>query len=237
MVMSCVCLLILMLPMLVVALLVRVKLGSPVLFKQQRTGLHGQLFTIIKFRTMAVAQVEDEADAHRIDRFGALLRKLSLDELPQLWNVLKGELSFVGPRPLLPEYLPLYSAEQARRHEVKPGITGWAQVNGRNALSWPEKFVLDVYYVDHCQFGFDLQILLKTLIKVFCTQQVNQPGSVSADKFTGNDVDLTLNNNRSPSLTPLGRGPHAHDLDAQRQCPSDRGEGIVNANKQDALYE
>lgn len=152
-----------------VALAVGASMGRPVLFRQRRPGLHGRPFTMYKFRTM-----RDAVDAEgnplpneaRVTRFGSFLRSTSLDELPELWNVLKGDMSLVGPRPLLMEYLPLYTPEQARRHEVRPGITGWAQVNGRNAVSWEEKFRLDVWYVDHRSFLLDLRILLLTLAKV-----------------------------------------------------------------------
>ncbi len=152
--------------LLVVALLVRVKLGSPVLFRQQRPGRDGKLFTIYKFRTMRDARdtagdVDAVAtDAERLTPFGRILRSTSLDELPELWNVLLGEMSFVGPRPLLTEYLDRYNETQARRHEVRPGITGWAQVNGRNAVSWQERFEMDVWYVDHRSFALDARILL-----------------------------------------------------------------------------
>ena len=171
-----------------VALLVQVSLGSPVLFRQVRPGLHGQPFEIYKFRTMTDrrdAGGEPFPDADRLTSFGRLLRRTSLDELPQLFNVLKGDLSFVGPRPLLMEYLPLYSAEQARRHEVRPGITGWAQVNGRNALSWEERFRLDVWYVDHRSFRLDMKILWLTLLRVIHPEGVNQPGHATMDKFRG----------------------------------------------------
>jgi sugar transferase EpsL len=171
-----------------VALIVRVWLGSPVLFRQLRPGLHGRPFEIYKFRTMTDqldTAGEQLPDADRLTPFGRLLRRSSLDELPQLFNVLKGDLSFVGPRPLLMEYLPLYSAEQARRHEVRPGITGWAQVNGRNALSWEERFRLDVWYVDHRSFWLDMKILWLTLLRVVRPEGVNQPGHATMDKFRG----------------------------------------------------
>lgn len=175
---------------LLTALFVRIKLGSPVLFKQQRPGLHARPFYVIKFRTMT-DQTDSEGrllpDEVRLTPFGKLLRNLSLDELPQLFNVLKGDLSLVGPRPLLMEYLPHYTPEQARRHEVKPGITGWAQVNGRNAISWDEKFKLDVWYVDNQSFWLDLKILWMTVIKVFKREGISQEGQASAEKFQGND--------------------------------------------------
>ena len=171
--------------MLVVALLIRARLGAPILFRQQRPGLGGRSFLLYKFRTMR----EGEAlpDAERLTPLGAALRRASLDELPQLFNVLRGEMSLVGPRPLLMEYLPLYSARQARRHEVLPGITGWAQVNGRNATSWPERFELDVWYVEHRSFGLDLKILWLTLARVFSGADVSQPGQATMEKFRGND--------------------------------------------------
>lgn len=173
---------------LVAAVLIRINLGAPVLFRQQRPGMQGKPFFVYKFRTMT-----DERDATgnllpdtvRLTPFGALLRKLSIDELPQLFNVLRGELSLVGPRPLLMEYLPLYTPEQARRHDVKPGITGWAQVNGRNALSWEEKFALDVWYVDNRSFFLDLKILGLTLVKVFKRDGINQEGQATMERFLG----------------------------------------------------
>ncbi|WP_317969404.1 sugar transferase [Paenibacillus sp. CCS19] len=172
----------------IVALLVRLKLGSPVLFKQQRPGMHGKPFMMHKFRSMT-----DETDAAgqllpdevRLTPFGKLLRKLSLDELPQLLNVIRGEMSLVGPRPLLMEYLSLYTEEQARRHDVRPGITGWAQVNGRNALSWEEKFKLDVMYVDRQSLGFDLRILVMTAAKVLKREGIAQPGKATMSRFSG----------------------------------------------------
>ncbi|MGX1982298.1 sugar transferase EpsL [Thermolongibacillus altinsuensis] len=173
---------------LVTAVLVRIKLGSPVIFKQQRPGLHGKPFYLYKFRTMTDERDENGEllpDHMRLTPFGQFLRKFSLDELPQLFNVLKGDLSLVGPRPLLMEYLELYTPEQARRHEVKPGITGWAQVNGRNAISWEEKFKLDVWYVDNRSFWLDLKILFLTVIKVFKSEGINQAGHVTMEKFTG----------------------------------------------------
>jgi lipopolysaccharide/colanic/teichoic acid biosynthesis glycosyltransferase len=163
-------------------------LGRPVLFRQERPGLGGEPFTIYKFRTMT-----DERDDHgnllpdadRLTAFGNFLRSTSLDELPELFNVLKGDMSLVGPRPLLMEYLPRYTTEQMRRHEVRPGITGWAQVNGRNALTWEQKFELDVWYVDHCNLWLDIKILVLTLIKVFQREGISQPGRATVDYFTG----------------------------------------------------
>lgn len=183
-------LLLLALPLLLLALLVRRKLGSPVLFRQVRPGLHGQPFEMVKFRTMTDARGADGAllpDAVRLTPFGRFLRASSLDELPELWNVLKGEMSLVGPRPLLMEYVPLYSAEQYRRHEVRPGVTGWAQVNGRNAISWEEKFALDVWYVEHQSFGLDVKILLLTVKKVFIKDGISAAGQATMSKFTGSE--------------------------------------------------
>ena len=171
-----------------VALCVRLWLGSPVLFRQQRPGLQGHPFTLLKFRTMTDARDNSGAmlpDSVRLTAFGRWLRRSSLDELPELMNVVRGEMSLVGPRPLLMEYLPLYSAEQARRHNVRPGITGWAQVNGRNFLSWEEKFALDVWYVDHRSLALDLKILRKTLAKVFAAEGIAQTGSATAERFKG----------------------------------------------------
>ena len=155
--------------LLVVFILVRARLGKPALFRQERPGLHGRPFTMVKFRTMLDArdaQGNPLPDSARLTRFGRLLRATSLDELPELWNVLKGDMSLVGPRPLLTEYLVLYSPEQARRHETRPGVTGWAQINGRNALSWEEKFRLDVWYVDNRSLWLDMKILFLTVKKV-----------------------------------------------------------------------
>lgn len=175
--------------LLLLAWLIRRKLGTPVLFCQMRPGRHGKLFAMYKFRTMRDAADENGKplpDAERLTPFGRKLRAASLDELPELWNVLKGDMSLVGPRPLLPEYLPLYNAEQSRRHEVRPGITGWAQVNGRNAISWPEKFRLDVWYVDRRSFWLDIKILLLTVKKVFARDGINSEGEATAAKFEGN---------------------------------------------------
>lgn len=177
--------------LLIIALIGRQKLGSPVLFRQARPGLHGKPFKMYKFRTMI--DERDAAgnmlpDAKRLQRFGKFLRSTSLDELPELINVLKGEMSLVGPRPLLMEYLERYTAEQARRHEVRPGITGWAQVNGRNAISWEEKFKLDVWYVDNRSLLLDFKILWMTLGKVFKREGISQYGQVTAEKFMGSDA-------------------------------------------------
>jgi sugar transferase EpsL len=176
--------------MAVVAVLVRIKLGSPVLFGQKRPGYKTQLFTIYKFRTMLDAR--DAAgnllpDAARLPHFGKVLRSTSLDELPELWNVLKGEMSWVGPRPLLIAYLDRYSPEQNRRHDVLPGVTGWAQVNGRNAISWPEKFKLDVWYVDHWSFWLDIKILFMTFWKVIKREAITAPGEATSGEFMGNE--------------------------------------------------
>jgi lipopolysaccharide/colanic/teichoic acid biosynthesis glycosyltransferase len=181
-------LLVLALPLLVLSGLIRYKLGSPVLFRQERPGLHGQPFQMVKFRTMTNECGADGAllpDAHRLTSFGLLLRASSLDELPELWNVLKGEMSLVGPRPLLMEYLPLYTPEQARRQEVLPGITGWAQVNGRNAISWEDKFALDVWYVNHRSLGLDVRILWMTVKKVLLRDGIALVGEATTIKFKG----------------------------------------------------
>lgn len=169
---------------------IRRKLGSPVLFRQVRPGLNGKPFEMIKFRTMRDAI--DAAgnplpDSDRMTPFGSFLRSSSLDELPELWNVLKGDMSLVGPRPLLMDYLPLYSPEQYRRHEARPGVTGWAQINGRNALSWEEKFELDVWYVDNQSFWLDVKILLLTVKKVFVREGISADGEATMSKFTGSE--------------------------------------------------
>lgn len=172
----------------VLILLIRRKLGSPVFFTQTRPGLHGKPFRMIKFRTMTDARDADGnllPDSVRLTAFGRFLRSTSLDELPELWNVFKGDMSLVGPRPLLMEYLPRYSSEQARRHQVRPGITGWAQINGRNAISWEEKFKLDVWYVDNRSFWLDLKILLLTIKKVFVREGISAKGEATMQKFTG----------------------------------------------------
>ena len=172
----------------IVAWKIRRKLGSPVLFRQVRPGLNGKPFEMIKFRTMrdAVdAAGKPLPDSERMTPFGSFLRSSSLDELPELWNVLKGEMSLVGPRPLLMEYLPLYSPEQYRRHEVRPGVTGWAQINGRNALSWDEKFKLDVWYVDNRSFSLDLKIIFLTIKKVVVRDGISADGEATMAKFTG----------------------------------------------------
>lgn len=171
---------------------IRKNLGSPVLFRQTRPGLNGTPFEMVKFRTMrdAVdAKGNPLPDSDRMTVFGNKLRNSSLDELPELWNVLKGDMSLVGPRPLLMQYLPLYNKEQARRHEVRPGVTGWAQVNGRNAISWEDKFKLDVWYVDNLSFGLDVKILLLTVKKVFVKEGITAEGHVTTEAFKGSSHD------------------------------------------------
>ncbi len=174
--------------MLVTAILVRIFIGTPILFKQQRPGYKGQPFFIYKFRSMTNRLTRDGSplpDAERLTRFGRLLRSLSLDELPELFNILRGEMSFVGPRPLLMEYLPLYSPEQARRHDVVPGLTGWAQINGRNAADWAARFRMDTWYVDHWSFWLDIKIIFLTVWKVLSREGVNQEGQATVDYFKG----------------------------------------------------
>ena len=181
-------LMLLALPIVLLARLVRTKLGSPVLFRQVRPGLQGRPFNMVKFRTMTDERDASGAllpDALRLLPFGRFLRASSLDELPELWNVLKGDMSLVGPRPLLMEYLPLYSSEQARRHEVRPGITGWAQVNGRNAISWEDKFHLDVWYVDHRSLWLDIKILWLTVNKVLVREGISAASQATMPRFTG----------------------------------------------------
>ena len=175
----------------VVAFLIWWQMGAPVLFRQTRPGLHGKPFEMVKFRTMRDAidaQGNPLPDSERLTRLGRFLRASSLDELPELWNVLKGDMSLVGPRPLLMEYLPLYSPEQARRHEVRPGVTGWAQVNGRNAISWDQKFALDVWYVDNRSLWLDLKIIWLTIRKVFKREGIDDQGGVGQEKFKGNNA-------------------------------------------------
>ncbi|MGL5312806.1 MAG: sugar transferase [Peptostreptococcaceae bacterium] len=171
-----------------VVYLVRKKLGSPAIFKQERPGRDGKIFTMYKFRSMSDARDENGKllpDSERLTKFGKLLRATSLDELPELYNVLRGEMSLVGPRPLLPEYLSRYNSFQARRHEALPGITGWAQVNGRNAISWDDKFKLDVYYVDNRSFILDIKILFLTVKKVFIKEGISQEGEATMQEFMG----------------------------------------------------
>ncbi|MCY9160623.1 sugar transferase [Bacillus atrophaeus] len=174
--------------------IIRLKIGSPVFFTQVRPGLNGKPFALYKFRTMTDERDKEGnllPDEVRLTKTGKLIRKLSIDELPQLWNVIKGDLSLVGPRPLLMEYLPLYTNKQSRRHEVKPGITGWAQVNGRNAISWEKKFELDVWYVDHRSFFLDLKILFLTVRKVLISEGIHQSDHATSERFRGSgDVSL-----------------------------------------------
>ena len=182
------CLIMFCAPLVLVALLIRVKLGKPVLFQQQRPGLLGKPFVIYKFRTMKTildTSGELASDECRMTSLGSWLRRTSLDELPTLWNVLRGDMSLVGPRPLLTEYLTLYTTEQMRRHDVRPGITGWAQVNGRNALSWDEKFKLDIWYVENNNIWLDVKIITMTFILVFKSTGISQEGHVTAEKFRG----------------------------------------------------
>lgn len=184
------CILVLAPVICLVAWQIRQRLGSPVLFSQLRPGLHGRPFKMVKFRTMRnVVESDGEflPDAERLTSFGRFLRSTSLDELPELFNVLRGDMSLVGPRPLLMEYLPLYSDTQRRRHEVRPGITGWAQVNGRNAVGWDERFRLDVWYVDHRSLWLDLRILWMTVRKVLVREGISAQGEATMSKFTGSD--------------------------------------------------
>lgn len=172
----------------IVAILVKKKLGSPVLFKQQRPGLNGKVFTMYKFRSMTDAKDKDGkllSDEERLPRFGQLLRATSLDEIPEFFNILKGDMSLVGPRPLLVQYLERYNERQARRHEVRPGITGWAQVNGRNAISWEQKFEYDVEYVEKCSFLLDIKIIFMTIKKIFIREGIAQEGNVTMEEFRG----------------------------------------------------
>jgi undecaprenyl phosphate N,N'-diacetylbacillosamine 1-phosphate transferase len=172
----------------IIAILVRIKLGSPVIFKQDRPGLNEKIFTMYKFRTMTDERDENGEllpDSKRLTKFGRMLRSTSLDELPELFNILKGDMSFVGPRPLLVEYLPLYNEQQRRRHEVRPGLTGYAQVNGRNAISWEEKFVYDVEYVDKLSFLLDIKIIIYTILKVFKREGINSETAATMEPFKG----------------------------------------------------
>lgn len=183
--------------LLVISLLVAILHGFPVLFTQERPGLHRETFTIYKFRTMKeMRDTQGNAlpDENRLTKFGRFLRSTSLDELPELFNVLKGEMSLVGPRPLLISYLPLYNPHQARRHEVLPGLTGWAQIHGRNILTWQEKFDHDVWYVDHWSVWLDIKIILATILKVLKREGISQPGQVSAELFQGNKTESSSHN-------------------------------------------
>lgn len=175
--------------LLLVSVLIRIRMGSPVLFTQMRPGLHGKPFRLFKFRTMTDARDASGnplPDAVRLTELGRVIRATSFDELPEIWNVLRGEMSLVGPRPLLTEYLPLYDELQARRHAVMPGITGWAQINGRNAITWEEKFALDLWYVDNQSLWLDVKILWRTLVQVVKHDGIAAPGEATAPKFTGN---------------------------------------------------
>lgn len=186
------CLFILTPLLIVTALLVRWRLGSPVLFRQKRPGYRGKPFWLLKFRTMTSTRDASGVllpDFERLTPFGRWLRATSIDELPELINILRGEMSFIGPRPLLIQYLPLYSPEQARRHEVLPGITGWAQINGRNTISWDEKFRLDVWYVDHQSFWLDLRIFLLTIVRVIRREGISAAGEATTQYFTGSSSD------------------------------------------------
>lgn len=174
---------------LLLGIMVRVKLGSPIIFKQERPGLNEKIFTLYKFRTMT--DQKDESgnllpDEIRLTKFGKMLRATSLDELPELFNILKGDMSIVGPRPLLVKYLPLYNLQQKHRHDVRPGFTGWAQCNGRNAISWEEKFELDIYYVNHISFFIDLKIIFKTIKSVLLREGISSETSVTMEEFRGN---------------------------------------------------
>lgn len=178
--------------LLILMVAVRLKLGSPIFFTQVRPGLNGKPFKMVKLRTMTDARDQDGnllPDTVRLTTFGRFLRSTSLDELPELWNVLKGEMSLVGPRPLLMEYLSRYTSEQARRHEARPGITGWAQINGRNAISWEDKFKLDVWYVDNQSFWLDLKILFLTVKKVFVREGISAEGEATMPKFMGSETN------------------------------------------------
>lgn len=196
-------------PVLVVlSMMVRASIGSPIVFTQVRPGMNGRPFKLIKLRTMTNAV--DAAgklltDAERLTEFGSWIRATSLDELPELWNVLRGEMSLVGPRPLLTEYLPLYSSDQARRHTVPPGVTGWAQVNGRNAITWEEKFRLDIWYVDHRTMWLDLKILLLTLMRVFLRHGISAAGEATMPRFVGSSFANVASDATSPALSADSR--------------------------------
>lgn len=174
--------------LLITAILVRIKLSGPVIFRQLRPGKDGRIFELYKFRTMTDARDENGEllpDELRLTAFGKALRSTSLDELPELWNILRGDMSLIGPRPLLVKYLPLYNEEQRHRHDVRPGLTGWAQINGRNALSWEEKFRLDVWYVQNVRFSLDVKILFLTVKKVFCREGISAEGAATMEEFVG----------------------------------------------------
>jgi lipopolysaccharide/colanic/teichoic acid biosynthesis glycosyltransferase len=176
----------------VVALLIYLKLGAPAFYRQERPGLHGKPFELVKFRSMLNA-FDAEAkllpNDQRMTPFGQLLRSLSLDELPELWNILKGDMSLVGPRPLLMDYLPLYNERQSKRHEVRPGLTGWSQINGRNSISWEEKFEFDIWYIENASFGLDIKIILMTLLKVLRREGISHEGNVAMPRFRGSDKE------------------------------------------------
>lgn len=189
-VLASVLIMVLLLLFIAVMAAVRINLGSPLLFKQMRSGLHGKPFYIYKFRTMTNEKDSFQqlySDELRLTAFGKFLRRYSLDELPQLFNVLKGDMSFIGPRPLLMEYMPLYNEEQLRRHEARPGMTGWAQINGRNSISWEEKFKLDVWYVDNRSFLLDIKIFFITVLRVLRPKGISQPNKATVGRFTGNN--------------------------------------------------
>ncbi len=178
----------------VIALLIKAKLGSPIIFKQERPGLYGKPFYLYKFRTMTSEKNKAGVllpDHRRLTSFGQFIRKYSLDEIPQLLNVIRGHISLVGPRPLLMEYLPLYTTEQFKRHNVRPGITGWAQVNGRNAITWEEKFALDLWYVTNHSFLLDIKVLILTVYKVFKSEGINQVGQATVDRFNGQNTKVS----------------------------------------------
>lgn len=204
-------LLLLLAPLLaIVAWRVRRSMGPPVIFRQMRPGLRGRPFEMIKFRTMRHA-VDPEgkplADSERLTPFGRWLRATSLDELPELWNVVQGDMSLVGPRPLLMEYLALYSTEEARRHEVRPGITGWAQVNGRNAIGWTQKFKLDVWYVDNKSFWLDMKILMMTVRKVLLSEGISSTGSATMEQFLGSSSSAAVERGEGPATSDaIGQG-------------------------------
>ncbi|MHB0999194.1 MAG: sugar transferase [Armatimonadota bacterium] len=195
-VISIIFLVLLFLPMVITAICIAITMGSPILFKQPRPGLHGRIFTLYKFRTMKDAKRQDCTllpDSERLTRLGNFLRSSSIDELPELWNVLKGDMSLVGPRPLLSEYLDRYTPEQARRHDIRPGITGLAQVNGRNNLSWGSKFKLDVWYVDNQTFMLDVSILFSTVSKVLKRDDISQSGQATVEPFMGYSINERIN--------------------------------------------
>lgn len=225
-------LLVILVPFFVItAILIRKMIGTPVLFRQSRPGMNGKLFDIYKFRSMSIerdTKGELHLDEVRLTRLGQLMRKFSVDELPQLWNVLKGDMSFVGPRPLLIEYLPLYSPCQARRHAVRPGITGWAQVNGRNAISWEQKFDYDVWYVENQSFWLDIKILIMTILKVFKTEGINKQGHVTMTKFEGSQSKIVI----------VGAGGHSKVIvDCVHSTPDNRVIAILDNLYTEVFHE